>query len=65
MNKAKVMFTLKPIAAANRQTNIYNSFFRQLVKGGDIAKTLDMKGRERFVELVNVSNLFIMENRQN
>ena len=27
------------------------------MKGGDIAKTLDMKGREKAVELVEVSSL--------
>ena len=33
---------------------IYN--FSQLVKGGDISKTLDMKGRESAVRLVDVSS---------
>ncbi len=37
--------------------------FYQLVKGRDIAKILDMKGREKFVELVNVSNLIIINRR--
>ena len=30
----------------------------QLVKGGDVSKTLDMKGREAAVELVDVRILF-------
>ena len=29
--------------------------FSQLVKGGDVSKTLDMKGREAAVKLVDVS----------
>ena len=35
------------------------------MKGGDIAKTLDMKGREKAVELVDVSYSIIIENRHN
>ena len=33
--------------------------FSQLVKGGDVSKTLDMKGREAAVKLVDVSALKI------
>ena len=32
----------------------------QLVKGGDTAKTLDMKGREAAVQLINVINTSVM-----
>ena len=35
-----------------------NSITSKLVQGGDMAKTLDMKGREAAVKLVHVSGFF-------
>jgi len=47
---------------------IFNYFqkyvFSQLVKGGDISKTLDMKGREAAVKLIDVSSTFIYNQYQ-
>ena len=33
----------------------------QLAKGGDMAKTLDMKGREAAVELIEVCKIFSLD----
>ena len=38
-----------------------SSITSQLAKGGDMAKTLDMKGREAAVELIEVCKIFSLD----